>query len=418
MIVHVTSLLAALLTLASADGCERPAGARELPTPSRAATEARLSGDELCLRTDAWRCVDLCAAEPAWRAAAPRGAEPIAKQPLESFYPWGMRSEGVDHLFKGNRRRRRRAAPLHGRIVLKGPDYEVAAAWTRAHLKSRALLVKFAGATLTVDGARHVLPDQGAPAPRHSFALKRVPPGLLVWGGYEGAAKSAASTGAVFDLRKRVWRPLPTQGAPKVAAYTQWKTLTWTDEGLLMVSGQSRGPTEVTLLSAGLDTWRTLSSDNAPAPYRPAVTFWTGRALYHGGKLYAPAKDRWRDTAKPQLLSPNFHDTQIYPLGGPRYLFVQTSVTGQLTSTLNLGVLDVANHTWTEVDVSGGRPTNAPAVFVFARWAVFAGGESMVMTDPGGGGCKDVNPSLRGCDPVGPRYDSAPQTGAWVVPLP
>ena len=139
---------------------------------------------------------------------------------------------------------------------------------------------------------------------------------MIIWGGFGGKSGDAPlvyGTGARYHLKENAWSPLSADGAPSPRFN---HTVVWTDKEMLVWGGYTDGATayqgchldchrnDGACYNPATDSWRTLSTANAPSKRSGAAAVWTGQelivwgggneneALRDGGR-YLPAFDRW-----------------------------------------------------------------------------------------------------------------------------
>lgn len=146
------------------------------------------------------------------------------------------------------------------------------------------------------DGARYnpatdqwrAITTNGAPRPRTSPAYVWTGRELLVWGGLDWGARTArgnaptVGTGGRYDPATDTWRPLSTTNAPTSRNEHAW---VWTEKEMLIWGGTFSGDAGLFVLNSGArynpdtDTWVALSSQDAPSPRANASTIWTGGTM-------------------------------------------------------------------------------------------------------------------------------------------
>ncbi|HZO15676.1 MAG TPA: hypothetical protein VFB62_20525, partial [Polyangiaceae bacterium] len=125
--------------------------------------------------------------------------------------------------------------------------------------------------------AWQVLPERGAPAGVYAAAVVWADTELLVWGGSLDAEPGGGPTneGARFDPRLQTWRPMSTINAPTPMG---GPGSVWTGRWLFVWGGIDAANNfrpEGGLYDPVRDEWRTVSRDGAPL--ERAVAAWTGK---------------------------------------------------------------------------------------------------------------------------------------------
>jgi hypothetical protein len=115
---------------------------------------------------------------------------------------------------------------------------------------------------------------------------------LLIWGGSQNG-NIALNDGAMFNPETNSWTKIASEGAPSPREYPSF---TWTGEELLIWGGRACDRSSCTWLEDGArfspktNTWRPLSTKNAPSARHSPLSQWTGTHwVLYGGK--APLKD-------------------------------------------------------------------------------------------------------------------------------
>ncbi len=125
---------------------------------------------------------------------------------------------------------------------------------------------------------------------------------LIVWGGKDGR-NWWVGDGARYNPNTEIWTP--------IASVPNWPTNAgakgvWFGQELLVLSDL---PSQHRRYDPALDTWRPVSSTNAPKDVHmwSAILLWTGAEVLvwdpvNGGKRYDPARDLWTSMATSQLV--------------------------------------------------------------------------------------------------------------------
>ncbi len=423
---RLAGVLLVATPLVGATQAARAAGCFEAPgewftvgkLPKRALVEghATLDRTRFCLEAEgeAW-CIDLCPSEGRWiqGKATKDAAGSLEPMTPERFHPH-QQYEGVEWLRENSGNRKRLLEqPMRGPLVVRAGGLTLETRWHRANDHSRAPLTHFSGATLARDDRTFQLPEDGAPAPRHSYIMVRLPRGMLILGGNNEQSEFQRA-GALYDWTTKAWHTIAP--LPEGLRTSQWTTATWTGQRLLVLSGAGKefhgaiwDPVE--------DSWRPVSYEGAPPQYTPAPAYWTGTELLYQGHSYSPAEDRWRTTDRPAVNTRL--RTTAHTIGG-WLLFIhrRTKTVGsgwgrqEFESIEEIAWFDPVSgryHPIQDIERAGGH------LFVGDEVLVQWGNVSLEMVDPGGGCGNHTGPE--GCDPVPPSYALHTSDEVWVLPL-
>ncbi|RJS27918.1 hypothetical protein DRW03_00345 [Corallococcus sp. H22C18031201] len=180
------------------------------------------------------------------------------------------------------------------------------------------------------DGARYeprrdtwgALPSLGAPSPRRYHTVVWTGAELLVWGGSGDATQDIAlDDGAAWSPTTNAWRALSRTGAPRA----RWAhTSVWTGTELLIwgglgctrdATGNPERCADGARYDPAHDTWKPLSTANAPSARTGHTAVWTGQEMLvwggaalrcvdgsagacQDGAAYTPVTDSWRPLAR------------------------------------------------------------------------------------------------------------------------
>ncbi len=146
----------------------------------------------------------------------------------------------------------------------------------------------------------------GAPSPRSFAATVWTGSELIAWGGCNGAMPACPNIfgdGAIYSPASDSWRPMSATNAPQARAQ---RTAVWTGSEVIYFGGV----TEVNeggrvstgaIYTPATDTWRPISTTNAPGPRSDHAAAWLGTKMIIWGSsdgltdgyLYDPAIDEW-----------------------------------------------------------------------------------------------------------------------------
>ncbi|MDB6121403.1 MAG: hypothetical protein JWQ71_396 [Pedosphaera sp.] len=148
------------------------------------------------------------------------------------------------------------------------------------------------------DGARYnlaentwaALPEEGAPSSRTSHSAVWTGREMIIWGGFGGkfGNDTNRNDGALFDPRSNSWKPVSTENAPQ-ARFNH--TAVWTGKEMLIWGGYTDshswyhgGYNDAHLNTGGrydpaTDSWQEISTKGAPSKRFNHVAVWTGKAM-------------------------------------------------------------------------------------------------------------------------------------------
>ncbi len=219
---------------------------------------------------------------------------------------------------------------------------------------------------------------KNAPEARFDFSALWNGREMLVWGGYtdnrsryQGAhADAYLNTGGRYDPSSDTWKTIPTEGAPSRRA---WNTLLWTGKEMLVWGGANA----TKVLNDGgrynpaTGSWRPISTDGAPSPRGSHVFVWTGKEMivwggsarelgalgdyFENGARYNPEMDTWKpistiNAPKGRVLATAvWTGTEMILWGG-----VNDAQTGAGNRFVGTGArYNPATDTWTAITTTG-----------------------------------------------------------------
>ncbi len=129
---------------------------------------------------------------------------------------------------------------------------------------------------------------------------------MIVWGG-QNQTPTATRTGAVYDPRTSLWRPISVQNAPLARTV---HTAVWTGSEMIVWGGQNVGGDALDsggAYSLAGNSWRALRDEGSPEPRTYTRAVWTGSEMivwgggvgrplttfFDTGGRYRPDVDRW-----------------------------------------------------------------------------------------------------------------------------
>jgi len=183
---------------------------------------------------------------------------------------------------------------------------------------------------------------------------------MIIWGGSTLIIGGFTNTGARYDPATDTWRPISTTNAPSprsnhTAIWTGTEMLIWGGIGLLgpLNTGARYDP--------ATDTWRPISTTNAPSPRSNHTAIWTGtemiiwggsdsRGPLNTGARYDPATDTWRPISTTNAPSARSNHTAIWT-GTEMIIWGGAGSGGVRTNTG--GRYDPRTDSWRPVSTTG-----------------------------------------------------------------
>jgi N-acetylneuraminic acid mutarotase len=269
---------------------------------------------------------------------------------------------------------------------------------------------------------------EGAPSPRVGFTAVWTGQEMIVWGGnvtgQSGSLFTSVNSGGRYDPVTDSWKPTSLEGAPSPRTA---HTAIWTGQEMIVWGGSvGSNLTRGEKLNTGgrydpvTDTWKPMSTVNAPSPRNHHTAVWTGEEMIVWGGTDGVSQDGTEMILLPTGARYNPRTDTWVPItseGAPEGRFLHAAVwTGQEMiiwgGQIGLGAIgptvpgpsntggryDPATDTWTPVTTR-----NAPQTSVF-HTVVWTGQEMIVW-----GGL----PKLLSREPPSPRrYD--PRLDRWL----
>lgn len=228
--------------------------------------------------------------------------------------------------------------------------------------------------------------SSGAPSGRFSGVTVWTGTEMLIWGGYNGAAR--LGDGARYNPVTDTWASIASTGAPSARL---WHTAIWTGTEMIVWGGDPSGDSGINTgarYNPLLNTWNPVSTAGAPSGRRSHSAVWTGSEMIiwggdngginagnpkNDGARYNPVTDTWTPiatTAAPSVRT--FHSavwigTEMIIWGG--YQYGNGLAEGQLGDGARYSL---ANDSWTPIsDLSAPTARTMAAV-------VWSGSEMIV----------------------------------------
>jgi len=203
----------------------------------------------------------------------------------------------------------------------------------------------------------------GAPSGRSGHTAVWTGTEMIVWGGSTLIIGGFTNTGARYDPTTDTWRPISTTNAPSArsnhtAIWTGTEMIIWGGIGPLgpLNTGARYDPTT--------DTWRPISTTNAPSARSNHTAIWTGtemiiwggsdaRGPLNTGARYNPATDTWTPISTANAPSARSNHTAVWT-GSEMIIWGGAGSGGTRTNTG--GRYDPRTDSWRPVST-----TNAPS---------------------------------------------------------
>ncbi len=225
---------------------------------------------------------------------------------------------------------------------------------------SRILISGFSEIGRSAIEAWFPTPTTGAPSGRSGHTAVWTGSEMIVWGGSTLIIGGFTNTGARYDPAADTWRPMSTTNAPSArsghtAIWTGSEMIIWGGIGLLgpLNTGARYDP--------ATDTWRPMSTTNAPSARSNHTAIWTGsemivwggsdsRGPVNTGARYDPTTDTWRPMSTTNAPSARSGHTAIWT-GSEMIIWGGAGGGGVRTNTG--GRYDPRTDTWRPVSTTG-----------------------------------------------------------------
>lgn len=297
----------------------------------------------------------------------------------------------------------------------------------------------------------------GAPAPREFATAVWTGSEMIVWGGIRFnsmAPPTVFNNGGIYDPQTNSWRAVSTSGAP-AARFAH--SAVWTGSEMIVWGGDSNsfdfaapnglfdprsadeadreGPAIIDpgpLNSGGIydpstDTWRPLSTVNAPSPRAEHTAVWTGSRMIvwggddahsniAGGGIYDPDTDSWIRTLGAGEPSARDAHTAVWT-GSDMIIW---GGIGLMDTVRTGGVFDPVANSWKSTNLTGSPSARGLHVAVSFRGRMIVWGGSTGNDEVNTGGIYDPDTdtwtptSLAGA-PSGREQATAVFTGAAMI---
>ena len=253
----------------------------------------------------------------------------------------------------------------------------------------------------------------GAPAPREFATAVWTGEKMIVWGGtrFGPSGPVVFNSGGIYDPLTNSWKATSTFGAPSARSS---HTAVWTGSEMIVWGGQTSSfgfaapdggaMVEQAIIDPGLlntggiydpatDTWRPLSTVNAPSPRAEHTAVWTGsRMIVWGGDdlhsniasggIYDPETDTWVRTSS--VGEPAARDAHTAVWTGSR--MIVWGGFGLMDPLRTGGVFDPDANTWEATNLTGSPSARGfhTAVGFRGRMIVWGGSTAGLPVNSGG----------------------------------
>ena len=290
----------------------------------------------------------------------------------------------------------------------------------------------------------------GAPAARRTAAAVWTGSEMIVWGGvtFNSIPSTIFNNGGTYDPQANSWRAVSTVGAP-VARFAH--TAVWTGSEMIVWGGYSHtfnfAPTnglagdpvgEQAIIDFGplnsggiynplTDTWRPVSTVNAPPPRGEHTAIWTGSRMIvwggdgpksnlAGGGIYDPVTDTWTPTSG--IGEPSARDAHTAVWTGSRMII--WGGTGGTDNVRTGGVFDPVANSWKATSLTASPSARELHVGVAIRGRMIVWGGSTAGDEVNSGGIYDpetdtwTTTTISGA-PSGRRQATAVSAGSTMI---
>jgi N-acetylneuraminic acid mutarotase len=256
----------------------------------------------------------------------------------------------------------------------------------------------------------------GAPAPREFATAVWTGSEMIVWGGirFGPSGPVAFNSGGIYDPRTNSWKAMSAFGAPSVRSS---HTAVWTGSEMIVWGGETNSfdfaaphllgdaaTDEQAVIDPGLlnsggiydpvsDTWRPMSTVNAPSPRAEHKAVWTGSRMIvwggddahsniAGGGIYDPVTDTWIRTSS--VGEPAARDVHTAVWTGSR--MVVWGGIGVMDPLRTGGVFDPVANSWEPTNLTGSPSARGfhTAVDLRGRMIVWGGNTAGQPVNTGG----------------------------------
>jgi len=231
---------------------------------------------------------------------------------------------------------------------------------------------------------------------------------MIVWGGT--STQVALNTGGIYDPINDTWKTMSTTNAPAARYNINWSGGVWTGSKFIIWGGTLQdGSTTNTggIYDPITDTWKSVTTTNAPAARAYHVMVWTGsKMIVWGGSgatggVYDPVSDTWTTMSTTNNPGSAQYDTAFWMTSNATSskMFVFGSNGGAPK------MYDPVTNVWTSVS-----SVNAPSNTRFHQGGVYTGSKVIIW-----GGYQSVGGATSTgavFDPVANTWTSTTQVGA------
>ncbi len=142
-----------------------------------------------------------------------------------------------------------------------------------------------------------------APSPREGHSASWTGDRMIVWGGVEHYTFTFYRDGAIYDPATDSWKAISTENAPDASI---GHSAVWTGDHLVIWGGADRQAfTDIgAIYDPATDSWHAMSAVGAPSARYMHTAVWTGSKMlvwggfadgncFNDGAIYDPATDSW-----------------------------------------------------------------------------------------------------------------------------
>jgi len=225
---------------------------------------------------------------------------------------------------------------------------------------------------------------------------------MIIWGGSTLIIGGFTNTGARYDPTTDTWRPISTTNAPSPRSN---HTAVWTGTEMIIWGGSdSRGPLNTgARYNPATDTWTPISTTNAPSARSAHTAIWTGSEMIiwggagsggtrtNTGGRYDPRTDSWRPVSTTGAPSARSHHTAVWTGS----VMIVWGGINNIDFLATGGRYDPARDSWSAMSTANAPDGRSQ------HTAVWTGSEMLIW-----GGT-----NLNGAQSSGGRYD--PRANSW-----
>ena len=205
---------------------------------------------------------------------------------------------------------------------------------------------------------------------------------MIIWGGTSTSSNSdLLNTGAIYNPSTQSWRAVTTTNAP---AARNFHTAIWTGSQMIVwggYKGNSQNHNDGGRYDPQTNTWSSISTIGAPSARSRHTAVWTGTEMIVWGSnsdagAYNPQTDTWRSVSTTNAPSTRTDHSAIWT--GSR-MIIWGGVDSGGAFLNNGGIYDPATETWTALPTSGAPLARAyhTAVWTGTEMLVWGGSNSV-----------------------------------------